>query len=121
LGHDAGDLLLREVAQRLRSSLRASDTVCRLGGDEFVLLFATVDDAQELMVLANKVLAQVAQPCALSSDPEAPLTAVSGSMGVAIFPDHGRDPSTLMRHADQAMYRAKHSGRNRCELYKPLD
>jgi diguanylate cyclase (GGDEF)-like protein/PAS domain S-box-containing protein len=121
LGHDAGDLLLREVAQRLRSSLRASDTVCRLGGDEFVLLFVTVDDAQELMVLANKVLAQVAQPCALSSDPEAPLTAVSGSMGVAIFPDHGRDPSTLMRHADQAMYRAKHSGRNRCELYKPLD
>jgi diguanylate cyclase (GGDEF)-like protein/PAS domain S-box-containing protein len=121
LGHDAGDLLLREVAQRLQSSLRASDTVCRLGGDEFVLLFATIDDAQELMSLANKVLAHVAQPCQLSSDPEAPLVTVSGSMGVAIFPDHGHDPSTLMRHADQTMYRAKHSGRNRCELFKPLD
>jgi diguanylate cyclase (GGDEF)-like protein/PAS domain S-box-containing protein len=121
LGHDAGDLLLREVAQRLQSSLRTSDTVCRLGGDEFVLLFATIDDAQELMALANKVLAHVAQPCQLGSDPEAPVVTVSGSMGVAIFPDHGHDPSTLMRHADQAMYRAKHSGRNRCELFKPLD
>jgi len=121
LGHDAGDLLLREVAQRLQSSLRTSDTVCRLGGDEFVLLFATIEDAQELMALANKVLAHVAQPCQLSSDPEAPVVTVSGSMGVAIFPDHGHDPSTLMRHADQAMYRAKHSGRNRCELFKPLD
>ena len=121
LGHDAGDLLLRAVAQRLQSSLRASDTVCRLGGDEFVLLFATVDDAQELLTLANKVLAQVAQPCQLGSGSEAPLVAVSGSMGIAMFPDHGRDPSTLMHHADQSMYRAKRSGRNRCELFKPQD
>lgn len=118
LGHDAGDVLLREVAHRLQSSLRASDTVCRVGGDEFVLLFATVDDAQQLLALAHKVLDQLAQPCQLGSGPDAPVMSVSGSMGIAMFPDHGRDPPTLMRHADQSMYRAKRSGRNRCELFK---
>lgn len=121
LGHDAGDHLLRVVAKRLESSLRATDTVCRLGGDEFVLLFATVDDAQELLTLAHKVLAQVALPCQLGSEPDAPVMTVSGSLGIAMFPAHGRDPQTLMLHADQAMYRAKRSGRNRCEFFKPQD
>ncbi len=120
LGHEAGDLLLREVANRLRSALRTSDTVCRLGGDEFVLLFAGVEDPPELQTLADKVLAQLAEPCRLGSGADAPVVTVAGSLGLAVFPEHGRDPSTLMQHADQAMYRAKREGRNRCEFYKDV-
>ena len=120
LGHEAGDLLLREVASRLCSALRTSDTVCRLGGDEFVLLFAGVEDPLELQALADKVLSQLAQPCRLGPDANAPVVTVAGSLGLAVFPEHGRDPPTLMQHADQAMYRAKREGRNRCEFYKDV-
>ena len=120
LGHEAGDALLCEVASRLRGVLRASDTVCRLGGDEFVLLFAGVDDPLELQALADKILAQLAQPCRLGEGADAPVVTVAGSLGLAVFPEHGRDPATLMQHADQAMYRAKREGRNRCEFYKEV-
>jgi diguanylate cyclase (GGDEF)-like protein len=117
---EAGDWLLREVASRLRSALRTSDTVCRLGGDEFVLLFAGVEDPLELQTLADKVLAQLAEPCRLGPGPDAPVVTVAGSLGLAVFPEHGRDPATLMQHADQAMYRAKREGRSRCEFYKDV-
>lgn len=120
LGHEAGDLLLREVASRLRSALRASDTVCRLGGDEFVLLFAGVEDVLELQALADKVLVQLMQPCRLGQGPDVPVVTVAGSLGLAVFPEHGRDPPTLMQRADQAMYRAKREGRNRCEFYSDM-
>jgi diguanylate cyclase (GGDEF)-like protein/PAS domain S-box-containing protein len=118
-GHEAGDLLLKAVARRLQSALRASDTVCRLGGDEFVLLLADLEGPQHLQTLAPKVLAQVAQPCRLGDASDAPVVDVSCSMGMAIFPDHGQDPATLLLHADQAMYAAKRSGRNRCVIYPP--
>lgn len=118
-GHDAGDLLLKEVAHRLRAALRASDTVCRLAGDEFVLLFADVEHNVALEGLAQKVLSSVAQPCRLSEDAQAPVVDVAASMGLAVFPEHGSDPQTLLTHADQAMYMAKRSGRNRIEFYRP--
>ena len=118
-GHEAGDLLLKAVARRLQASLRASDTVCRLGGDEFVLLLADLEGPQHLQTLAPKVLAQVAQPCRLGDASDAPVVDVSCSMGMAIFPDHGQDPATLLQHADQAMYAAKRSGRNRWVIYAP--
>lgn len=121
LGHDAGDAVLREVARRLAVGLRASDTVCRVGGDEFVLLFASVEDIHELQALAAKLLAQVAWPLVLDNTPGSPRVDIAGSMGIAVFPEHGRDPQTLMRHADQAMYSAKRGGRSRCEFYKPAD
>jgi diguanylate cyclase (GGDEF)-like protein/PAS domain S-box-containing protein len=116
-GHEAGDLLLKAVARRLQDALRASDTVCRLGGDEFVLLMADLESAQHLQSLAPKVLAQVAQPCRLGDGSNAPLVDISCSIGIAVFPDHGRDPAALMLHADQAMYVAKRSGRNRWVTY----
>jgi diguanylate cyclase (GGDEF)-like protein/PAS domain S-box-containing protein len=118
-GHDAGDLLLKAVARRLQGALRASDTVCRLGGDEFVLLLQDLDGVQQVQGLVPKILHQVAQPCPLGEGADAPVVNVGCSMGVAIFPDHGRDPQTLLLHADQAMYAAKRSGRNRCVIYQP--
>ena len=118
-GHDAGDLLLKAVARRLQGALRASDTVCRLGGDEFVLLLQDLDGVQHVQGLMPKLLDQVAQPCSLGEGADAPVVNVGCSMGVAIFPDHGRDPQTLLLHADQAMYAAKRSGRNRCVIYQP--
>ena len=118
-GHDVGDLLLKIVARRLQAALRTSDTVCRLDGDEFVLLLAGLERRQHVQALADKVLAQVAQPCALGDAPDAPFVDVSCSLGIAIFPDHGQDPASLLLHADQAMYAAKRSGRNRWAIYTP--
>ncbi len=118
-GHDAGDRLLKEVANRLQNALRASDTVCRLAGDEFVLLFADVEQREDLHALARKILASVAQPYRLGEAPESPRVTVAASMGLALFPEHGQDPRTLLAHADQAMYAAKRGGRSRYAFYQP--
>ncbi|MFN4004262.1 MAG: diguanylate cyclase domain-containing protein [Hylemonella sp.] len=118
-GHDAGDALLRQVAARLQAALRATDTVSRLAGDEFVLLFADVEQAADLQALARKILAQLAQPYRLGDGADAPVVEITASIGLAVFPEHGRDPSTLLAHADQAMYAAKHAGRNQVVLYSP--
>lgn len=117
-GHEAGDLLLQEVARRLQASLRAADTVCRLGGDEFVMIFSTVDSQTELQALAAMLMAAISAPCRLGEGADAPVVQVSGSLGLALFPAHGVDPQVLLAHADQAMYSAKRSGRNRCEVYR---
>ncbi len=118
-GHHAGDLLLKRVARRLLTALRASDTVCRLAGDEFVLLFADVEQDADLHHLVQKILASVAQPVRLGEQPDSPVVNVAASMGLALCPDHGQDPQTLLAHADQAMYAAKRSGRNHYEIYQP--
>lgn len=118
-GHEAGDLVLKAVAARLQSALRTSDTVCRMGGDEFVLLWSALDGRQYAEALAKKVLEQVAQPCMLGDAPDAPVAEVGCSLGIAIFPDHGQDAAGLLLRADQAMYAAKRSGRNRWVIYPP--
>ena len=118
-GHEAGDVLLKTVARRLQDALRASDTVCRLGGDEFVLLLADLDGVAQAQALAQKVLTQVTPPCPLGPEDGAPVVEVGCSMGLAIFPQHGQDPAALLLHADQAMYAAKRSGRNRWVVYLP--
>lgn len=120
-GHEAGDALLQIVARRLQAALRASDTVCRLAGDEFVLLFSEIEATEDLDAIAHKLLERVAQPCRLGPAHDAPLVDVGASMGVAVFPEHGQDPHTLLQHADQAMYAAKRGGRNRCAFYRPED
>jgi diguanylate cyclase (GGDEF)-like protein/PAS domain S-box-containing protein len=116
-GHEAGDVLLKAVASRLEAVLRSSDTVCRQGGDEFVLLLSGLEDRQHVQSLAAKVLAQVARPCALGDAPGAPVVDISCSLGIAIFPEHGEDPATLLLRADQAMYAAKRGGRNRWVIH----
>lgn len=120
-GHEAGDLLLKEMAQRMQSTLRASDTVSRLAGDEFVLLFDEVLDQESVLQVARLLLDRLIQPCRLGTAPGAPLVTVGASMGIAFFPDHGKDPTTLLACADQAMYAAKHQGRNRVEIYVEPD
>ena len=109
LGHAAGDELLKQVAARLQSSIRASDSVARLAGDEFVALIENVSERQFLAVLAGKILTQLNEPFLLGSTPEN----ISASIGIACYPEDGEAPQQLMQAADQAMYAAKRRGRNR--------
>ena len=112
LGHVAGDELLRIIGARLKDVLRASDTVARLGGDEFVILAGSTNPDYAAQ-LAQKILEQLRLPIPLSGH----MLAVSGSLGIAVFPDHGVDSEQLMRAADMAMYAAKAEGRNRYQFY----
>ncbi|CAM8638465.1 PAS domain [Comamonadaceae bacterium] len=117
-GHDAGDALLQAVARRLQGVLRAEDTVSRLGGDEFVMLLGGLSHSGELSTLVAKIMATFVEPCHLGPGPDGPVVQVAASLGVAIYPGDGTDPQTLLLHADQAMYEAKRSGRNRCAFYR---
>ncbi|MGY1640069.1 putative bifunctional diguanylate cyclase/phosphodiesterase [Geodermatophilus sp. SYSU D00703] len=115
LGHQAGDALLREVADRLRSAVRAGDTVARLGGDEFaVLVECTGDGVSEAGATAERVLAALARPMELSGQQ----VTISGSVGIAVA---GADATgeSLVRDADIAMYAAKVSGRGRSVVFDP--
>jgi diguanylate cyclase (GGDEF)-like protein len=108
LGHEAGDLLLLEVANRLRGALRASDVVARLGGDEFVVILdrcGAIDDVQRI---ATGLLAALAEPMELAGH-ECHTTA---SIGIAMYPANGSDAQTLTKNADMAMYLAKEDGKN---------
>ncbi|VTU46167.1 Cyclic di-GMP phosphodiesterase Gmr (plasmid) [Variovorax sp. SRS16] len=107
LGHDAGDLLLAAFAQRLRRCLRLSDVTARLGGDEFVVLIDDFDGKAEVGAVAERVMVAASTPYQIR---ERSCNA-SASIGIAIFPEAGRDIEALLRNADQAMYRAKHDGR----------
>lgn len=113
LGHNAGDRLLKVMAQRLSNCLRAGDRVARLGGDEFVVLLPQISDQREVTNIANKLLATLSQPLTLEGQ-ECRTTA---SIGISIFPDDAQDEHSLMRNADIAMYRAKEEGKNTFEFY----
>jgi diguanylate cyclase (GGDEF)-like protein len=108
LGHEAGDLLLVETADRLRRSLRSSDVVARLGGDEFVVILESTTDSQDIEVIAQTLLSALSQPMQLRGH-ECHTTA---SIGIAMFPADGTDVQTLTKNADMAMYRAKEDGKN---------
>ncbi|HXE38961.1 MAG TPA: EAL domain-containing protein [Azonexus sp.] len=112
LGHSVGDELLRVVASRLRGTLRGADTIARLGGDEFVVL-AGGTSPQYAADLAQKILNTLCTPISLAGDN----VTVSGSIGIAIYPDNGQDRHQLMRAADIAMYSAKAAGRNGYRFY----
>jgi diguanylate cyclase (GGDEF)-like protein/PAS domain S-box-containing protein len=108
-GHSTGDAVLSEVARRLVREMRSDDTVARLGGDEFVLLFNDIDPARrELVSLLDRVLDAVRAPMLLQGVEHR----LSASIGVALSPPDTAEPDRLIRHADQAMYRAKDQGRN---------
>ena len=113
LGHPTGDQLLREMARRLRTSVRDSDLVARLGGDEFVVMVEAVGDKESLGVLAAKILATISEPAQLQGHE----VKVTGSIGIATFPVDGADVPTLLANADMAMYRAKAQGRARSSEY----
>ncbi|OHX18715.1 two-component system response regulator [Chromobacterium sphagni] len=115
LGHGLGDQVLAIVARRLQSCMRASDTVARLGGDEFCIAFGDIDTLSDVDQVAQKLLAQLAEPVVL----EHMTCYVTGSIGIALFPTDGASVEELLRNADQAMYGAKHAGRNRYCFYAP--
>ena len=108
LGHEIGDVLLIEAAQRGLSVLRDTDTLSRLGGDEFVVVLSDIESRQDAMFVARKLLAALCQPYLLAGHE---LT-VSASAGIALYPEDGQNTSELLRKADAAMYRAKDEGRN---------
>ena len=118
LGHEAGDQLLREVAQRLEASIRPSDTAARFGSDEFVLLLRDEGEAgplaeAQLTELVRGVLERLAAPLTLAGRE----LQVSCSIGLAAYPQDGGDAETLVQHADTAMYRAKELGRNGYQFF----
>lgn len=113
LGHDAGDQLLREVASRLKSCLRDSDTVARLGGDEFIVLIPELEEEKYLRNVAEKIITTMALPHVLVGQQ----CHITISMGISIYPQDGLDERTLAKNADTAMYRAKQSGRNNFQFY----
>lgn len=107
-GHDAGDEVLKVVAARLHAGLRTSDTVARLGGDEFVVLLTPQQSPPEAEPVLGRLLDALGQPVTLASGAS---VAVGSSLGLAFFPDDGRTPEALMRHADEAMFANKRAGR----------
>ena len=113
-GHDVGDLLLIEISKRIKDCLRAGDTVARIGGDEFVLLLLDFKETEECKAVLNRILRKVAEPF-LINDKQ---ITVSASLGYTLFPNDSEDADTLLRHADQAMYIAKQTGKNRCHLFE---
>ncbi|HXQ62077.1 MAG TPA: EAL domain-containing protein [Acidimicrobiales bacterium] len=116
-GHEVGDRLLRAVADRMRSALRASDTLARFGGDEFTVLCDEVADETHVIEIADRLRSTMAEPLT-EGDGE---TFVSFSMGIALSSDAEESGSTLLRHADIAMYRAKERGPARVEIFTPDD
>ncbi|MCF8480892.1 MAG: diguanylate cyclase [Rhodospirillum sp.] len=109
LGHDVGDLVLKEVALRLRRVVRVSDEVARLGGDEFTVILSEVNQPNDAETVAGKVVEVLSQPYAMATE----ALTVSASVGIATFPGDGADSEHLLHSADEAMYRAKRAGKNR--------
>jgi diguanylate cyclase (GGDEF)-like protein/PAS domain S-box-containing protein len=113
LGHSAGDLVLKEVAERLVKQLRVVDTICRMGGDEFVVVLPEIKRAADAANVAAKILETVAQPFMV----EARELHITPSVGISVFPDDGRDAESLIRNADAAMYHAKETGRANYQFF----
>lgn len=113
LGHDAGDRLLVLVAKRLQHALRADDCVARFGGDEFVLLLSQIHTRVQCENLLQRLMASISRPYTLDGE----AVQVTASIGYTLYPEDDCDADTLIRHADQAMYQVKQSGRNRIQAF----
>ena len=115
LGHAAGDLLLKAVAQRLRAQVRETDTVARLAGDEFTVTLPHVADIDDATHVADKIVAALSRRFDLNGHE----VGIGVSIGVALFPDHGESVKKIVSAADNAMYAAKHAGRSTVRVYRP--
>lgn len=115
-GHDAGDFVLQQVAERIKKCLREEDTLARLGGDEFVLLLLDQKDLSAVLSLLQRLLKEVADPIPWKNGAS---LKVSASLGVAMYPQsHAQDSENLLQQADHAMYQAKHAGKNGFAFYE---
>ncbi len=115
LGHDAGDMLLKQIAQRLQVVIRDVDFVARLGGDEFCIMIDDISDQYDAAHVANRCLEDLNEPVYLGRQIVRPRC----SIGIAYYPDDGEDCSSLLKAADSAMYAAKDSGKHRYMFYQP--
>lgn len=113
LGHEAGDILLKQVADRLLEQVRRSDLIARIGGDEFVILLSKIRSVSDAELVSSKILDSISRPFDIRGN----ICTVGVSIGIALFPDHGHDGSILVKKADMAMYQAKSGGKNRCVLF----
>ncbi|MBF0446830.1 MAG: diguanylate cyclase [Magnetococcales bacterium] len=115
LGHDAGDLLLKEVSSRISGYLREVDTLARLGGDEFTVILSETASPKEASIVAKKIINLIKKPFYLGGK----RAKIGTSIGIALFPKHGADPESLIKRADLAMYAVKKSGRNGFKYFNP--
>jgi len=115
LGHQAGDALLRAVADRLQNTLSREDTLARLGGDDFVLLWNGLKSAEDAAVLAQRILSILARPFTVEGN----ALNVGASIGISIYPNDGRDFAELLKNADAALYDAKENGGGTWRLFAP--
>jgi diguanylate cyclase (GGDEF)-like protein/PAS domain S-box-containing protein len=114
LGHDVGDVLLSEIAKRIKSCVRQEDVVCRLGGDEFTVYIEDFVDAQSLVGTAQRLTQAVSEPCRISGHD----IFVTASVGISIYPNDGQTMSELLKNADTAMYKAKEQGKNGFQFFR---
>jgi diguanylate cyclase (GGDEF)-like protein len=116
-GHEAGDLILQNIAKRLKLLLRNSDTLARLGGDEFLLLFPGIKSRADVITIATKIKNDFTQAYSFQENE----VYLSASMGISIYPEDGDDARTLIRNADIAMYSVKSKGKNGFCFFSDLD
>ncbi len=115
LGHDAGDCLLREVAQRLHSSIREEDCLARLGGDEFSVILTEINNPEQAERVANTIIQLLGHSFLIKGNS----VVIGASIGIAYFPEAGDDSITIHKNADIALYNAKACGRNNCQFFTP--
>jgi diguanylate cyclase (GGDEF)-like protein len=116
MGHDAGDEILQQVSERLKSCVGDSSVVARLGGDEFTAIYPGIPSAETAQNIGVKIVRELARPFTL----KAGVAHIGASIGLTFFPKEADTPLSLLKNADIAMYKAKESGRNHCQLYREL-
>ncbi|WP_203557637.1 sensor domain-containing diguanylate cyclase [Bacillus sp. B15-48] len=114
LGHDIGDLLLKDVADRLNASVREEDLVSRIGGDEFIIVFEETNK-EDIVLIAERIVENLSNPYYLTDNE----VRVTPSVGISVYPDDATDLNTIINHADTAMYVAKKTGKGRFQFYSP--
>ena len=117
LGHDVGDQLLKAVAERLTECVREVDTVARMGGDEFTAILEGISGEADVTVVANRIVESIGTPFDLGLH----RISIGASIGITLYPLDDQDIDELLRHADKAMYMAKHLGGSRFQFHSPSD